>query len=283
MFNFGFYNWNMPMFGGNLFSYPACGIVNDPKINFFSSIFNFAAPRYDVFDNNIFGYTPSYQFGANPMDWAFGYHCNNDYVGFAPNTGGSGMFNFLYSNANAETFNYNSNSSRTSALSSPSGDFGFLYATRNSNSSCSANSARRSYSTSSISKDRSGLPSDVNYNSRKGKKLANDILHHSCGFTGYCAAYVKKSMNRCGLGGDFSGHAYQMPNGLKNNPNFKEISTGGLNLSSLPAGCILVYDRGVSGYSSKYGHTEITLGDGRAVSDGVTHNIRQGARVFVPV
>ena len=56
-----------------------------------------------------------------------------------------------------------------------------------------------------------------------------------------------------------------------------------MDLSSLPAGCVLVYDRGVAGYSSKYGHTEITLGDGTAGSGGITHNIRQGARVFVPV
>ena len=70
---------------------------------------------------------------------------------------------------------------------------------------------------------------------------------------------------------------------LVRNKNFKEVSAKNIDLSSLPAGCVLVYDRGVSGYSSQYGHTEITLGNGTAASGGITHNIRQGARVFMPV
>ena len=72
-------------------------------------------------------------------------------------------------------------------------------------------------------------------------------------------------------------------NVLSLNKNFKEISANGLDLKSLPAGCILVYGRGQAGYSSKYGHVEITTGTGQAVSDGITNNIRPGARVFVPV
>ena len=70
---------------------------------------------------------------------------------------------------------------------------------------------------------------------------------------------------------------------LGKNKNFKQISAEGIDLKKLPAGCVLVYERGVSGYSSEYGHVEITLGDGTAVSGGRTRNIRPGAKVFVPV
>ena len=51
----------------------------------------------------------------------------------------------------------------------------------------------------------------------------------------------------------------------------------------LPAGCVLVYEKGVAGYSSQYGHIEITDGNGNAYSDGKTRNIRPGAKVYIPV
>ena len=73
---------------------------------------------------------------------------------------------------------------------------------------------------------------------------------------------------------------------LENNPNFKEIKVSSVDeLKQLPAGCILVYERGAAGYSSKYGHIEVTLGDGTAGSDGQTRNLRytQNMSVFVPV
>ena len=131
------------------------------------------------------------------------------------------------------------------------------------------------------------LPSlkEIGYSRTKARKLAKEIGKMSTegGFDNYCARHVKEAIQYAGLGEYQNGHAYQMPAILANNKNFKEISTKGLDLSSLPAGCILVYDRGVSGYSSQYGHTEITLGDGTAGCGGITHNIRSGARVFVPV
>lgn len=124
---------------------------------------------------------------------------------------------------------------------------------------------------------------NVGYDKNKGEKLANTAAKNTVGFTNQCASYVKTAIQNSGLGAYEYGDAYEYANILKRNKNFKEISTNGLDLSTLPAGCVLVYDKGVAGYSSKYGHTEITLGNGQAVSDGVTNNIRQGARVFVPV
>ena len=124
---------------------------------------------------------------------------------------------------------------------------------------------------------------DAGYDKSIGYRLANTASKNAVGFTKQCATYVKNAIQQSGLGVYEYGNAYECANILKRNKNFKEISTNGLDLSTLPAGCVLVYDKGVAGYSSKYGHTEITLGNGQAVSDGVTNNIRQGARVFVPV
>lgn len=126
---------------------------------------------------------------------------------------------------------------------------------------------------------------EAGYNKKKGRKLAEEIAKRSSkgGFDGYCAAHVKTAIETAGLGQKKSGDAYQLAGILKQNKNFKEISTDGLDLKSLPAGCVLVYDKGVSGYSSQYGHTEITIGDGTAGSGGITNNIRKGARVFIPV
>lgn len=124
---------------------------------------------------------------------------------------------------------------------------------------------------------------DVGYNPEKGAALAKDLANNAKGFTGYCAKSVRESLDRTGLGTGERGNGCEYADILSKNPNFKEISTANINLSSLPAGCLLVYDRGVSGYSREAGHVEGTLGNGQAVSDGVTNNIRNGARVFVPV
>mgnify|MGYP002625964410 CR=1 FL=1 len=117
---------NMQLYSGyNPFSYPACGMLSSPKINFMTSIFNLFTPFYDVFDSNIFGYTPDYQFGFNPMDYAVGYRPNG-LIGFSGNAGGTGVFNFLYANSNSETLRYNQNPYTTTELFSPNGSSGFL-------------------------------------------------------------------------------------------------------------------------------------------------------------
>lgn len=122
------------------------------------------------------------------------------------------------------------------------------------------------------------------YNASKGERLANIALNRSVGWTGYCARYVKNSIQNAGLGLYKYGHAYQMKDILKNNSNFKEISTENVDVKDLPAGCVLVYGKGKEGYSKNYGHTEITTGDGRAVSDGITKNLyKKPSAIFIPV
>jgi len=122
------------------------------------------------------------------------------------------------------------------------------------------------------------------YNACAGTKLANIALNNSVGWTGYCAKSVKNAICKADLGSYQYGHAYQMPSILRNNKNFKEIPVDTVNVKDLPAGCVLVYDKGSQGYSSKYGHTEITTGDGRAVSDGITKNLyKKPSAIFMPV
>jgi len=124
----------------------------------------------------------------------------------------------------------------------------------------------------------------LGYKASSGLRLAKTAMSRACGFVGRCAKYVKNAIASCGLGKYVSGNACEMTRILRNNKNFREISPAGVDLKSLPAGCVLVYGRGVSGYSSRYGHTEITTGSGKAVSDGITNNIRDNVTaIFIPV
>ncbi len=143
---------------------------------------------------------------------------------------------------------------------------------------------RTTYTTNSVKNNNNSYKA-INldgYNSAAGNKLAKYALNHSVGFTQYCSRYVNNALENTGLSNGQRGNGYQMAGILRKNPNFKEISTN-VDYKNLPAGCILVYNRGAQGYSSTYGHVEITTGDGRGVSDGITNNIRKPSAIFMPV
>ena len=124
----------------------------------------------------------------------------------------------------------------------------------------------------------------LGYCATSGLSLAKTAVQKAVGFTGFCAKYVKNAIAAAGLGSYVKGHAYQMISILRANKNFKEIPVGSVDPKKLPAGCILVYGKGQAGYSKRYGHTEITTGTGRAVSDGITNNIKPNiAAIFIPV
>lgn len=140
------------------------------------------------------------------------------------------------------------------------------------------------YNSSSMGNLGSSFLKNIGYCASSGLRLAKTAMSRAVGFTGWCARYVKNAIASCGLGSYVRGDAHEMIRILRNNKKFKEIPAHGVNPKTLPPGCILVYGKGVSGYSSKYGHTEITTGDGRAVSDGITNNIRGNVTaIFVPV
>lgn len=124
----------------------------------------------------------------------------------------------------------------------------------------------------------------LGYSAKKGWELAKKAVSSVVGFTGKCARYVKNAIAKAGLGKYEYGNACDMVSIMRRNKNFKEINPNGVDLKKLPAGCVLVYGKGVAGYSSKYGHTEITTGSGKAVSDGVTQNLhRKPTAIFMPV
>lgn len=143
--------------------------------------------------------------------------------------------------------------------------------------------ANNNYSFNTSTKYRSLL--DAGYDSRLGARLARDVASHAQSHsTGYCARYVSNALARLGLSSS-RGDAWQLKYSLRKNPNFKEVDVASVDVKKLPAGCILVYDKGAANYSSKYGHVEVTLGNGKAASDFVNSNIKKSSNmsVFVPV
>ena len=126
----------------------------------------------------------------------------------------------------------------------------------------------------------------LGYSAKKGQKLAQDAAAHATKkSTGWCAKYVRQTIERCGFDNGESGNAYEWGDLLSRNSNFKEVKVSGKDLKKLPAGCIIVYPRGDAGYSSQYGHIEISLGNGKAASDFVNKKIKasDNARVFIPI
>lgn len=124
------------------------------------------------------------------------------------------------------------------------------------------------------------------YNQEKGIKLAKEaIAGLSSARKGYCAQAVKTAISDAGLGAYESGDAYEVPNILRRNNNFKEVKVKGSDLAKLPAGCVIAYAKGAAGYSSKYGHVEIKGEGNQAISFFVNNNIKPSddVSVFVPV
>lgn len=124
------------------------------------------------------------------------------------------------------------------------------------------------------------------YNKEKGIKLAKEaIAGLSSAQKGYCARAVKHAISDAGLGAYESGNACDIPDILRKNSNFKEVKVSGNDLAKLPAGCVIAYDRGAAGYSSKYGHVEIKGEGNEAISFYVNKNIKpsDNVTVFVPV
>jgi hypothetical protein len=247
----------------------------------------------------------------------------NQTYSFIQNTYTQPIFNnsFNYSNYNTQsyktdysfqptqTFSFNPtpisigdfySSSTTSQLNTP-----IARQTRITSSSIATNSSssvvtKKKTTTTQTSTKKTGLLRD--YNADKGSKLA-EVAMHNAGyvidsntkkitsqtkdpdeFTSYCTRYVKAAIRDAGLGDYYgAGSAYQMTSYLRNNDNFKEIASS-TPLKDIPAGSILVYDRGVAGYSSEHGHIEIKTDDGRAVSDGITDNLyKRPSHIFMPV
>jgi hypothetical protein len=129
------------------------------------------------------------------------------------------------------------------------------------------------------------LMEKIGYNAEKGQKLAQEARKGAAGrFKGKCATYVKKAVEKAGLGKYIYGvNGCDMAKVYGQNKHFKKISAKGINVKDLPAGCILCYDAGKSGHHKVYGHTGITQGNGTEISDGVTRNPKEASYILVPV
>ncbi len=126
----------------------------------------------------------------------------------------------------------------------------------------------------------------LEYDTSAGARLAQDMAGHATGFEGHCARFVSNGLERVGLSNGQRANATDMDTVLDNNKNFRAIKVGSQEeLRNLPAGCVVVYERGAAGYNKTYGHIEVTLGNGHAASDGVTRNMRysENMTVYVPV
>ena len=117
-----------------------------------------------------------------------------------------------------------------------------------------------------------------------GKSLAQDAAANATGSGGWCYKYVAEAVARQGGGTLTGGSAYMAADQLAKNGNFKEVSgVSDADLRNLPAGCIVVWDRG---NGQEHGHICVSLGDGREASDVIrpmTQGYGTSFRVFQPV
>ncbi len=137
----------------------------------------------------------------------------------------------------------------------------------------------------------------VKYNKQKGELLANNVVDglptNRDPNNPLCARYVKKAIVKSGLGPYINGNGEYCKNILRANKNFKEVKVKASELSTLPAGSVIVYDaydtytddKGKQHKIGKDGHVLVALGDGRGCSDIMEDFIPKSDRAytFIPV
>lgn len=115
-----------------------------------------------------------------------------------------------------------------------------------------------------------------------GSALARDAEKHANGPGGYCYKWVCQALARAGVKGIGGASAYMGADQLAKNPRFREISVQPKDLAKLPAGAVVVWNRGAG---HPHGHISIALGDGREASDKIRKQITNygtSVRVFLP-
>ena len=115
-----------------------------------------------------------------------------------------------------------------------------------------------------------------------GAKLAQDASKSATGSGGLCFRYVRQALERAGVKGVGGASAYMAGDQLAKNPKFREIKVAEKDLKKLPAGAVVVWDRG-NGH--QHGHISIALGNGQEASDiKKSQTVGYGTkfRVFLP-
>lgn len=123
-----------------------------------------------------------------------------------------------------------------------------------------------------------------NYDSALGKRLADYARRHISGTRWNCYAYVARAIH-AQTGPFLEGlHAYEAAEQLAKSPYFKEVRVSLKELSDLPVGAVVVWDKG----KARSGHISIADGQGNEISDHVApqmlaHYGGAGQRTFLPV
>lgn len=115
-----------------------------------------------------------------------------------------------------------------------------------------------------------------------GAALAKDAEKHATGPGGLCFRYVRQALERAGVKGVGGASAYMAADQLAKNPKFREVKVDPKDFKKLPAGAVVVWNRG-NGH--EHGHISIALGNGKEASDKIRNQITNygtSARVFLP-
>lgn len=120
-----------------------------------------------------------------------------------------------------------------------------------------------------------------------GNRLAQSTLDAAAGNTNLkkkrCFHFVKEGLAAEGIQLD-GAKAYQAAAQLAKNPKFNEVKVARNQLSELPAGAVVVWNKNPKA-KHPHGHISVALGDGREVSDRIrpqTESYRSTFRVFLP-
>jgi hypothetical protein len=120
--------------------------------------------------------------------------------------------------------------------------------------------------------------------SANGKKLAQaaEGTAKRMNSTGWCYKGVSESLRSIGVTAT-GASAYMAADQLAKNPKMKEIQVSAKDLTKLPAGAVVVWNK--SG-AHPHGHISVALGNGKEASDHIQNqmtNYGTSHRVFVPV
>lgn len=114
-----------------------------------------------------------------------------------------------------------------------------------------------------------------------GKDLAKFADSNANGPGGYCFKWVGQALRKFGV--NTSGaSAYMAADQLAKNPKFREVQVAPKDLKGLPAGAVVVWDKGPG---HPHGHISIALGNGKEASDKRRDQITNygtKVRVFLP-
>jgi len=110
----------------------------------------------------------------------------------------------------------------------------------------------------------------------QAEKTANQI-----NTPGLCLKGVNDTMQAMGLPVHREAAAWMAVDDFQKNPKFKEVKVSKDQLKSLPAGAVVIWDKGAG---LPYGHISVSLGDGREASSKVRQQLllNTNYHVFLP-